>query len=272
MFNKMYRNGLVTQEALSGDYAVITSNLRAKNCFAYVGQDWQWFSLLRDGDQIGSPCLPIETPVAAGQTLKLKDLSLSNLGAGSGVFISVDCVNKQRAIEYVAFRYTEEAQIAERFGMEGSAWERNPNDGMIKWTQEVKEYEAENGWTAGSAKYGYNNGVHGWFIESSICILESQESLYPIQKYNNELNGKYAVNERVIDLTKRISDAETKIKYEDYIKIITEKLFLCMLAESEAAFESAYQDLLSASKNANEEALEAYFTQNYQKWSARLEE
>ena len=268
MINKMYRNGLVTQEALGGDYAVITSNLRAKNCFAYMGQDWQWFSLLRDGDQLGSPCLPIQVPVVEGETLKLKDLNLSNLGVGSGVFISTDCVNKQRAIEYLAFRSTEESQIAERFGMEGSAWERNPNDGLIKWTQEVKDYEAENGWTAGSQKYGYNNGVHGWFIESSVAMLESQESLYPIQKYNNEINGKFTVNERVIDLTKRIDDADMKIKYEDYVKIITEKMFLCMLAESQAEFETAYQDLLNASKSANEADLEAYFTNNYKKWAA----
>lgn len=268
MMNKMYRNGLFTQEAFSGDYNVITSNLRTKNCFAYVGQDWQWFSLLRNGDQLDSPCLPIEIPCVEGETLKLKDLGMSNLGVGSGVFISTDCVDKQRAIEYIAFRYTEESQIAERFGMEGSAWERNPNDGLISWTQEVKDYEAENGWSAGSQKYGYNNSVHGWFIEDSITKLESQESLYPIQKYNNELNGKYATNERIFDLTKRIDNSDMKIKYEDYVKIITEKLYLCLLAESEADFESAYNELVSSSKNANEADLEAYFTANYQKWKS----
>ena len=69
-------------------------------------------------------------------------------------------------------------------------------------------------------------------------------------------------------MTKRIDDADLKIKYEDYVKIITEKLFLCMLADSEAEFESAYQELLSASKNANEADLEAYFTNNYKKWQA----
>lgn len=268
MMNKMYRNGLFTQEAFNGDYNVITSNLRTKNCFAYVGQDWQWFSLLRNGDQLDSPCLPIEIPCVEGETLRLKDLGMSNLGVGSGVFISTDCVNKQRAIEYIAFRYTEESQIAERFGMEGSAWERNPNDGLISWTQEVKDYEAENGWSAGSQKYGYNNSVHGWFIEDSITKLESQESLYPIQKYNNELNGKYSTNERIFDLTKRIDNSDMKIKYEDYVKIITEKLYLCLLADSEAAFEAAYNELVNASKNANEADLEAYFTANYLKWKS----
>ena len=271
MLNKMYRNGLITQEALSGDMSVTTSNLRAKNCFAYSGQDWQWFNMLRNGDQLDGPCLPIEIPRVEGVTLKLKDLDMTTVDVGMGVFISTDCVNKQRAIEYFAFRYTKEAQIAERFGMEGSAWERNPNDGMIKWTQEVKDFEAENGWSAGSQKYGYNHSVHGWFIENSVCKIESLESLYPIQKYNNEINGKYTVNERIFDLTKRIDDADLKIKYEDYVKIITEKLFLCMLADSEAEFESAYQELLSASKNANEADLEAYFTNNYKKWQAAKE-
>jgi len=271
MMNKMYRNGLFTQESFAGDYNIITSNLRTKNCFAYVGQDWQWFSLLRNGDQLDSPCLPIEIPCVEGETLQLKDLGMSNLGVGNGVFISTDCADPQRAIEYIAFRYTKESQIAERFGMEGSAWEINPNDGLIKWTQEVKDYEAENGWAAGSAKYGYNNSVHGWFIEDSITKLESQESLYPIQKYNNSLNGKYATNERIIDLTKRIDNDEVRIKYEDWVKIISEKLYLCLLADSEANFETAYQDLINASKNANEDVLEEYFTNNYKKWKA-LEE
>jgi hypothetical protein len=267
----MYRNGLFTQESFAGDYNIITSNLRTKNCFAYVGQDWQWFSLLRNGDQMDSPCLPIEIPCVEGETLQLKDLGMSNLGVGNGVFISTDCANKQRAIEYIAFRYTKECQIAERFGMEGSAWEINPNDGLIKWTQEVKDFEAENGWAAGSAKYGYNNSVHGWFIEDSITKLESQESLYPIQKYNNSLNGKYATNERIFDLTKRIDNDDVRIKYEDWVKIISEKLYLCLLADSEASFETAYQDLITASKNANEDVLEEYFTNNYKKWKA-LEE
>ena len=268
MVNKMFRSGLFTQEAFSGDYSVITSNLRTKSCFAYVGQDWQWFNLLRNGDQLDGPCLPIEIPRAEGVTLKLKDLDMTTVDVGMGVFISADCVNKQRAIEYIAFRYTKESQIAERFGMEGSSWEWNTNDNMISWTQEVKDYEAENGWSAGSQKYGYNHSVHCWFIENSVCKMESLESLYPIQKYNNDLNGKYAVNERIYDLTKRIDNSEMKIKYEDWVKLVSEKLYLCLISQSEAAFETAYQDLVNASKNANEDVLEEYFTNNYKRWQA----
>ena len=266
MMNKMYRAGLFTQEAFSGSYDVITSALRSKNCFAYIGQDWQWFSLLRNGDQLDSPCLPIEIPCVEGETLKLKDLDMSSLGIGNGVFISTDCINKQRAIEYLAFRYTEEAQIAERFGMEGSAWERNPNDGMISWTQEVKDYEAENGWAAGSEKYGYNNSVHGWFVTQAVTKLESPETAYPIQKYNGSLNGKYVVNERIIDLTKRISDKDMKVKYEDFVKLISEYILRCLQAESELAFETEYNALVTNAQNANQGDLEAYFTNNYKHW------
>ena len=270
MMNKMYRSGLFTKESFSGAYDIISNNLRNMNTFAYIGQDWQWFSLLRDGDKEGSPVLPIEVPAAVPrEQLKLKDLQKSSLGSTPGVFISENCYNKKRALEYIAFRYTEESQIAERFGIEGSAWERNPDDGMIQWTQAVKDFEAENGWQAGSEKYGYNNGVHSWFVTLDVTLLESTASRYYIQQYNGTLNEKYMSNERIYDLTKRISDSKIKSKYENFVKAASEAIIRCLQAESEADFESEYSRYLDEAQKANQKELEAYFTENFQKWKAK---
>lgn len=270
MLNKMYRSGLFTKESLSGSYDIITNNLRSEKVFAYFGQDWQWFSLIRDGDKKGSSVLPIQFPAAVPRDqLKLNDFQLSSVGGNPGVFISADSKNKQRAIEYLAFRYTDESQIAERFGIEGKSWEKDPKNNQIMWTKEAKAYELENGWQAASEKYGYNDGVHCWFTGIYSTVLESENSRYYIQQYNGSLNSKYMVNERIYDLTKIIRDKDTQSLYDQFVKAANESVLKCIQAGSEAAFEKEYSSYLSLAKQSNQSQLEAYYTKQYKEWKKK---
>lgn len=262
--NKLYREGILTKEAITGAMNIKTTTLRNANTFAYIGQDWQWFSLIPDGDQIGSVVLPIEIPSAVPRDqLQLKDLTLSATGEGTSVFVTKDAKDKARAIEYLAFRYTDECQIAERFGIEGKSWERNPDDGFIQWTQECKDYEREYGWSAGSTKYGYNNIIHSFFCTIYITMQESDASIYPIQKYNSSLNGKYAKNERIFDLAKVIRDELTQEKYDQFIKTVNESIIRCIQSDSETQFEEEYSRFVSEAKKSKQEELEQYYTEAY---------
>jgi hypothetical protein len=57
-----------------------------------------------------------------------------------------------------------------------------------------------------------------------------------------------------------------KIKYEDFVKIISEYILRALQAESEAEFETEYAALVSNAKAGNMDVLEQYFTQNYKHW------
>jgi len=262
--NKLYSAGILTKEALTGSSSIKDSTLKNADTFAYIGQDWQWFNQITDGDQIGSVVLPIEIPTAVSRDkLTLKDLTLSAIGEGTSVYITKDCENKKRAIEYLAFRYTDECQIAERFGIEGKSWERNKEDGFIQWTKECKDYEKENGWAAGSTKYGYNNSNHSFFCTIYATMQESPKSIYPIQAYNNSINGKYAKNERIFDMSKVIRDEATQYMYDQFIKTVNECIVRCVQSDTETQFEEEYKRYVDEAVKAKKVELEAFYTKTY---------
>jgi len=270
--NQLYREGIFTKESFSGSYDVTTTVLRNEENYAYVGQDWAWFSLLRDGDKEGSIVLPIKAPASETvdrSQISLKFTDIQNIGGNMAVYISKDCREKKRAIEYLAFRYTDECQIAERFGIEGKSWERDPEDGSILWTQEAKDYEKEHGWQVASEKYGYNNVIHSWFTTNYICKLESIKSDYYIRGYNYEINKEYLKNERIFELTKIIKDDSVQQIYDMLLIGINESIVKCLQADSAAAFESEYNNYVSLAQSLNQSKLEAYFTENYKAWKAK---
>ncbi|MEG1516374.1 MAG: extracellular solute-binding protein, partial [Clostridia bacterium] len=160
--NDLYQEGIINKETLTITNDTFTTILSDCATFAFCGQDYNWFSKVPGGDQESGPILPILAPMAEGLTrekdLTLKFGDIASPGGTTAVFISVDSPNKARAIEYMAFKFTDEAQIAERYGIEGVTYEYK-DDGTIMWTQEYNDYLAAHGWVDMSKKYGPNNQV-----------------------------------------------------------------------------------------------------------------
>lgn len=266
--NALYRDGVITDEALTLSYDDMTTILTDCDTFAYCGQDYSWFSKVPGGDTEEGPILPILAPMAEGlnreEDLQLKFGDISSAGGTTAVFVTIDSPNKARAIEYLAFRFTDEAQLAERYGIEGVTYEWN-DDGTISWTDEYTNYLNEYGWTEMSKKYGPNNGVHSWFCTNYICKLESPESDYWVRAYNGDLHEPYMESERLLELTKIIdgNDDDIQMIYDRFTTHANESVIACITAESDEEFESAYNNYVETAKTIGLDKLEEYFTANY---------
>ena len=268
--NKLYRAGILNKQSFTDVYGTDGFNAQMAECktFAFEGQDWRWFSLVPDGDKEGSPVWPIEVPVAEGvdrANVKTKG-GWAAIGGNTAVFISTDCKDKARAIEYLAFRYTLECSKAERFGLEGVTRITN-EDGSVSWTDEYQNYVSEHGWSEMSRKYGCNNSVHSQFTTIYACSLESATGAYWVQTYNGTLNDKYAVNERLLDLTKIIKNDDIQMKYDQFVMHANESIVNCISAEDDASFEDAFEAYISGAETIGLTELEDYFTQNYKYWT-----
>jgi putative aldouronate transport system substrate-binding protein len=269
--NDLFQDGTLTENTLNMDFDSKNNALSGMDVIAYVGQDWEWFSKVPNGDQMTSPCWPIKPPVAEGlnrSDLKLRDGNIGAIGGNTAVFITDGAKNAARAIEYLAFEFTDEAQLNNRFGIEGVTWERNPNDGMVMWTDEYNDYVAANGWTEMSKKYGANNSTHSWFTTIWATVQESQESLYPIQKYNGTLVAGNMTNERLFEISRIIDDDDIQFIFDQLLMLVQEQQMKCITAASDTAFEDAYREYITTAESMDIKSLEAYYTQKYQKWQA----
>jgi hypothetical protein len=245
--------------------------LAESDLFVFSGQDFNWFGKVPDGALLSGPVLPIEPPMAEGVNrshLALKSNN-SSIGGGTAVFITKDAVNPARAIEYMAFRYSDEAQIAERFGIQGVTWEYDTDGKQIIWTKEYNDFLAEKDWYQMSLKYGPNNFQHSWFITNAICKLESEKSDYPVRALTAKITTPYQKNERIYDLTKVIKDDDVKMKYEQLLMLIGENQVRCITAKTDVAFENAFSSYISTANSMGLADLEKYYTQTYKKWLAR---
>ncbi len=268
--NNLYRDGVLSDESFAMATETFESTLAKSDVFAFSGQDFNWFGKVAGGDQLTGPVMPIAPPAAEGvsrDSVKLKSL-LTSVGGYTAVFISEGSENAARAIEYLAFRYTDEAQTAERFGIENVTW-KHDTDGSIIWTDEYNNYIAEKDWFQMSKKYGPNNGTHSWFCTNYICKLESGKSDYPVRAYSSQLNTPYMKNERIYDLVKVIKDDSVKMKYDQLMILVSESIVKCISAKSDADFDSQYNAYVAGAEGLGMADIEAYFTTNYKKWLER---
>lgn len=270
--NDLYQDGTLSENTLNMTFDIKNDALTKMDVIAYIGQDWEWFSKVKNGDQMTTPCWPIAPPMAEGlslSNLKLRDGNIGAVGGNTAVFISADAENAARAIQYLAFEYTDAAQLNNRFGIEGVTWERNPSDNLVKWTKEYNDYVAEKGWVEMSKKYGPNNSTHSWFTAIWACGQESQESLYPIQKYNATLVSGNMTNERLLEISRIIDNDDIQLKFNQFMMLVQEMQMKCISAANDQAFETAFNEFLSTAEAMNITSLEDYFTTKYKAWIAK---
>ncbi|MDR1668738.1 MAG: hypothetical protein LBR76_02115 [Oscillospiraceae bacterium] len=270
--NGLYNDGLIKDDNFAMAQETFDSTLAGSNLIAFSGSDFNWFGKVPGGETLDGPCLPIMPPNDVSinrEDIKLKSL-LSGVGGGTATFISADAVNAARAIEYIAFRYTDEAQTAERYGIQGEAWEYDTDGKQIVWTQAYNDIVATDGWLEMSKLYGCNNGTHSWFITNAICKLESGKADYPVRalSQSDAVNQTFCQNERIFDLTKVIKNDDIQMKYEQLMMLVEESVVSCIRAGSESDFNAAYDSFVSTAESLGLADIEAYFTESYQKWES----
>jgi putative aldouronate transport system substrate-binding protein len=269
--NQLYRDNVLTETNLFMDRNSVDTNLSRVNAIAYIGQGWEWYSKVQDGVAENSPLLPVAPP--AGEGIAQQDIKLhtvdGQIGGNTSVLISADSENAARAIEYIAFAYTDTGKLYNRYGVKGVTWDYSPVDGLAKWTKEYKDYEAENGWTEMSKKYGPNNPVHSWFTSFNSALLESSEGARPIEVKGTPGYQKLFVNERIYDVSVIIDNDEMQMKFDQLMITVHENQMLCIMADSDARFEDAYRKYVSMAEGLNLASLENFYTGKYKSWLAR---
>jgi putative aldouronate transport system substrate-binding protein len=269
--NSLYRDGVLTETNLFMDKDSIDANLTQVNVIAYIGQGWEWYSKVPNGVEADSPLLPVAPP--AGEGVRQQDIKLHSvegaIGGNTSVLVSADSDNAARAIEYIAFTYTDTGKLYNRFGVKGVTWDYSTVDGLVKWTQEYKDYESRYGWTEMSKKYGPNNPVHSWFTSFNAATLETGESARPIEVKGGLDYGKLFVNERIYDVSTIIDNDEMQMKFDQLMMTVLENQTLCIMAANDAAFETAFNKYITMANSLDMVSLEAYYTQKYKSWLAR---
>ncbi|MDR1703884.1 MAG: hypothetical protein LBS19_04260 [Clostridiales bacterium] len=269
--NTLYQDGSLTDTTLGMSTEDQWTALETANLFAYVGQDWEWFSKIVGGSELSGPVLPVLAPMAEGVSrddLKLRYNDIANLGGNTAVFISKDSENVARAIEYLAFEYSDEAALNNRFGLEGVAFEY-VEDGGVRWMQSLLDYQNEFGWSEMSKKYGPNNQTHSWFTTGYSMAMESPTGIYPVKLYNANLVAPYLKNERLFDLSKTIKDDDVRMKYDQFMQLTGEAQIAIITADDDAEFEAEFANFVSQAEALDIKSLEDYYTANYIKWQGR---
>lgn len=269
--NELYREGLINPDmpVMEGDAS--KAILSEGRIFTYIGQAANWMNTMEGGTTKDSIVYTLEPPMAEGVSrddLQLKDVNLG-IGGWHGTFISADCKNVERAIQYLAFRYTDEMQLTERYGVEGKAWTMNETGSPVP-TQELLDAQATS--PEALAVYGRNNWDHSWFTTNWVVALGTAEAHKnePANQQNQGIWTKYCKNERMIDLTKIITDETIKVKADQVYKIWDEAVMKLIFAKDEAEFDQTYEKFLKDVEGLGSKDLAAYYTQNYADWQKKL--
>ena len=251
--NEMYREGLFQEEDLAinneSDAQQICYN---GNCFMY-----DWNVRPTHLDQFNTDTQK-NVPEAEWSILPILDDSeeiiYSNAG-WAGVFISKNCKDPEAAIKMIAYMNSEEGRHLAMWGREGVEWTMGEN-GMPVFSDEWKETAKD----STLMNTTYNNNYY-------MCTTELDE-LYSyfadVSPENLEIfskNKDKIVNHPELSIAAPVSTTDMGIVKAKIDEAKPAELSKIYTAESEEAFEDAYQGYMDLLDKIGVQDLNAYMTE-----------
>jgi len=186
-----------------------------------------------------------------------------NLGTGtgfSGVYITKNNKNPEKTIQFLEFLASKEGKELVMFGIEGEHWEWHA-DGYPVFNYSVNDED-----------YVNKEGLKWWYLYSD-GIVEGMRSYVPGSPTTEALQGIKEITEQnpAIGMVKLRDGMKEKVIFDKLEEMVKNEEIKIYLAESEAAAEQAYQNMLDIAKDIGLAELEAWSTQEYQVQKAKFE-
>jgi putative aldouronate transport system substrate-binding protein len=268
--NDMYHNDLFNPENFTINSDEQYFDIAEKGeIFVFFGHPWHIIKATKAGqteDAIYWPMYPPGGNGVAQEEVRFRNNGFAGIGARTGVFITKDSENPDRAIQYLAFLLTDEGQLLNWEGIEGITYYYDEN-GVHRYTEERIESERRDPMEA-PMKYGFRNANFNWcpmiLVNASVRHLrcESQPPYAP----HAEISRATQVWERKLDLAMSISDEEVILLQQKVFDEWRDNLANIILAENDNAFQNAYDEMISNLEKIGIAQLEEAYSAQYKYW------
>ena len=228
--NSLYRNGYILAENFT------YSNDQIDDEYAKTGKAFAHMHTvsLAERNNAGSDYEFTMIPSALTDTAY-------NLGTGtgfSGVYITKANKNPEKSIQFLEYLASEEGKELVMFGIEGEQWNWHA-DGYPEFKYDVND-----------EKYINSEGLKWWYLYSD-GIVEGLRSFVPGTQTTKALQEIKAITEQnpAIGMVKLRDGTNEKVIYDKLEDMVKNEEIRIYMAETEAAAEKAYQDMVKIAED-----------------------
>lgn len=182
-------------------------------------------------------------------------------------FITKNCSNPERAIDYMEFLRSPYGQKLTQWGVEGKHYTMT-SDGLYEKTAYQTEQEAK----------GVNTGVGPWYFQGSalleaIVTYSGKTSDGKEQQAVELLKNRKALYQRIpaLAFTTPAADSDEFTIYTKLGDLFSKQTVAIKTSASAAEAEKAYNSMMEQAKTIGMDKLETYYTTAYQKAAAKYE-
>lgn len=204
---------------------------------------------------------PIPSDGVAAEDFYIHDDYFS-VGGGTCVFISKDCKDPERAIQYLTFLMSKDGQLIQRYGVEGIAWEPD-EDGRPLPTALKTETEAK-GFDVLQRELGVYNYQFSWNTSAwaSAYGAHNTYTTWPGMMQDIAKIQDKTRNEMLYDMVASLSDEDALVLQQQINDLWDRSISTIVLSDTDEQFEQAYADFISNAERLGVDMLEEYYEAN----------
>ncbi len=249
--NRLYRNGYILAEnftysndQIDDEYATTGRAFAHSHTVSVANADMA--KAATQGHDLTFTMLP--------STLTDEAYNLSTGTGFSGVYITKNNQNPEKSIEFLQFLASEEGKELVMFGIEGEHWNWH-EDGYPEFHYDVND-----------AEYVNSEGLKWWYLYSD-AIVEGLRGYVPGTQTTKALQEIKEITDYnpSIGMIKLQDGTNEKVIFDKIDEMVVNEEIKIYLAESEAAAEQAYQNMMRLAEDIGLNELESWATEEYQK-------
>lgn len=269
LYNRFYREGLVNPEIFTYKDEQKRALAQNRQYYGFMGK--LWHAEAYNGDPSTETYEAILPPMPEGYSREDVHLPSTKgaIGGNHAWYITTNCKDPARAIQFMSYMLSEEGQLLQRHGIEGVTWEADA-DGvpMLTQTHIDAEKAADNSLQSVYGVYNYN---FAWTTENPIISKAAHHvyEAYPSIKKDFELNGQFVYDERIYTLSATLAEEDHRVLQTQINEIINRGVSAAVFSGTEAEFESNYAKLMSDLQAAGIDRLEEIYQQRHAEWKEK---
>ncbi len=270
--NKCYLAGLINPENFTISKNEVFYDIAERGqVFMHIGHGYSIYSATKKGQSADAMYWPIAFPVGTGvksTDIKFRDFDRSTVSTYSGLFVMKDTKYPDRCIDFCTFIASDEGQMLQREGLEGSSY--NMVNGLMVYTEQRTKLEMEDpqkpalvlGLRHPAFQFGTMSKVNAMFRYIRGGVQPPYGEWCKIQ-------ANYLQNERIYDLTVMLQKEEDIVLRTKVYEVWTKAQPLMILATSQAECVTAYNKCIAEMEQTGLKDLEKIYSASFKKWKAK---
>lgn len=267
--NRLYRAGLINPENFTITKNEILYDIAERGqIFMHIGHGYSIFSATKLGQSADAMYWPIDFPVGPGvkhEDVRFRDFDRSTVSTYSGLFVMKDTKHPDRCIDFITFLLSDEGQMLQREGLEGSSY--NMVNGIMVYTEERIKLEMEDpqkpalvlGLRHPALHFATMSKVNAMFRYIRGGIQPPYGSWCTIQ-------ADHLANERIYDLALTLKTEDNIVLRTKVFDVWSKAQPQMILAETEAECLAAYNKCIADMEQTGLKSLEAIYSASYKYW------